>query len=530
MLTFVSQDIVIEKLNRYFTSQNLPLKCNEDGICNGLAYVYAQYVLMGDEDKFRRILKAIASGNVDQSLQPGEFELFITHVLLSFIPEQYNKKLSQAQAIQAFGQSETVLEVGMVLDDNQWQSVIKDIDLKDDEVMLVNSINHTVAVSRKKGKYIVYDPNYLLGDHPIRSERALIQELHQNVFAYKGKNLGLRVNIVKKKSNEVSLIKRNALFLYQKYVSIENVNDIGFIDDKTTRSLLLAIECSDEESVLYLLSLGAKMDDRAMAKSIFGNHANVVRQLIQDKSTGESTVNNNIITAIEDGRLEAFDALMTHSRYKKQFDTVFLNTNKPMLIKMAAKGGNLLLFQFIIEKCKENKEPYHDIKSAMKKHDHCYQALIASIDGGSVDCIKCLIQTLNDHQIEISDDDKMKAFLHALKSNQLYVCLTLLKELPPEDLSHIEMSLGRVEKTNVYILKELQNHGVVFSEKAEAIMAKKEQRAIGLLLLIGIELEKFFEYITKKQGITVNRNQLFQPADQQSPEDMDVVPRSVGSN
>ena len=92
------------------------------------------------------------------------------------------------------------------------------------------------------------------------------------------------------------------------------------------------------------------------------------------------------------------------------------------------------------------------------------------------------------------------------------------------------MSLGRVEKTNVYILKELQNHGVVFSEKAEAIMAKKEQRAIGLLLLIGIELEKFFEYITKKQGITVNRNQLFQPADQQSPEDMDVVPRSVGSN
>ena len=47
--------------------------------------------------------------------------------------------------------------------------------------MLVNSINHTIAVSRKNGQYIVYDPNYLLGFYSIKSERALIRELHKNV-------------------------------------------------------------------------------------------------------------------------------------------------------------------------------------------------------------------------------------------------------------------------------------------------------------------------------------------------------------
>lgn len=506
MLTFVSQDIVIEKLNRYFTLQNLPLKCNEDGICNGLAYVYAQYVLIGEEEKFHRILKAIAGGNVDQSLQPGEFELFITHVLLSFLPEKYNKELSQAMSIKAFGRSETVFELGMVLNDNQWQSVIKDIDLKDDEVMLVNSINHTIAVSRKKGKYIVYDPNYLLGFHPVRSEQTLIRELHKNVFAYEGKELGLRINIVKTKSNEASLTKRNALSFYQQYVSKENINHIATTGETTTKTLLLAIECNDEDSVLYLLSLGAKIDDRAIAKAIVGNHAKVLQQLIQDKSIKDETVNNSIIAAIEEGRLEAFNALMTHDRFKNQFETLFLNTNKPMLIKLAAKGGNLQLLQLIIEKCKENKRDYHDIKSAMTRNDHCQQALIGAINGGSVDCIKYLIHTLKSHQIEISDADKMNAFMHALKSNQLYVCSTLLSELPPENLMHIQMSLSMVEKTNVCILNELKENGVVFSEKAEAIIAKKEQRAIGILLLMGIELEKFFEYLTKKQDITVSDN------------------------
>ncbi len=502
MLTFVSQDRLIKKLNQYFTSQNLPLKCDEEGICNGLAYVYSQYVLMGSEEKFHRLLEAIAGDKVDELLEPAELELFITHVLLSFMPEQYNKELNQAKSILAFGESETVFELGMVLKDKEWASVFKDIDLKDDEVMLVNSIDHTIAISRKNGKYIVYDPNYLFGFYPIKSEQALIRELHKNVFAGQGKELGLRVNIVKKKSEVSSLIKRNALNFYQNYIIKDNINLTAKINDRTTNNVLLAIECDDKDSIDYLLSLGTQVDDRALGKAIIGNHAKVIPALIENQSFENRTINSSIIVAIEHGRLEAFNALMMDHRFKNQFNTVFLNINKPMLIKNAAQGGNLKLLQLIIDEFKKNTTRYHDIKSAMQKNDHCKSALIAAIDGGSTECIRLLINTLKSYDIEVSNKIKIECFLHALKSNQPYVCTTLLKELPPDDLMHIQMSLSMVEKTNLHILKELKNHGVIFSEKAEAIINKKEQRAVGVWLSFQIALDMIFEYLYKKQDIT----------------------------
>ncbi|WP_019217070.1 hypothetical protein [Legionella tunisiensis] len=47
MAADLSQNQVIENLNQYLQWHNLPLEMNPDGVCNGLAIVYAKYILEG---------------------------------------------------------------------------------------------------------------------------------------------------------------------------------------------------------------------------------------------------------------------------------------------------------------------------------------------------------------------------------------------------------------------------------------------------------------------------------------------------
>jgi hypothetical protein len=510
MLNWVSQELVVEKLNDYFKANNLPLKMNEGGICNGLAHVYALYALTGKEDKFYAILKAITTGSIDSSLEPGDFELFITQVLLSFLPEKYNKELSQSNAIKTFQDKlSSVFALGMVLDNQAWQLAFKDIDLQDDEVMIVSSVNHTIAVSKKNGQYKIYDPNYLWAFHTVNSERSLVNELHHGVFCYEGNTLGLHVQVIKNKT-QLRKARSSPLSFYQRYLTPDLINRTASIAPLKARSLLFAIECDDDESVLYLLNNGAEVSNGDLARAIIHNKVNVLRKLIEKRSTfDELLCNSCIIAALSEGRYESFQVLMEYPAFKSQFDTLFLNTNKLLLVKKAALGGNIKLLEFIIDACERDTTEEHDLATCMNRWDVFYggynneQVLMAAIEGGSSECIKLLINTFNTKNILLRENVKMNCMMRAIKTNQLVVCNTLLAEIPPSQLGGIKMSLDRVEKTNVFILKALKAKGVHFSAKAEAIIAKKEQQSIGFLLLIGIELTKFYEYITKKQDIVV---------------------------
>jgi hypothetical protein len=211
---------------------------------------------------------------------------------------------------------------------------------------------------------------------------------------------------------------------------------------------------------------------------------------------------------------------MRHDAFKSAFNSRFLTINKALLLEYAAEGGNVELLKDILNQCKQEKTPQHTFLAAMNKYNHAEKVLMKATQKGHADCLHLLIHEFKGNKIEISDKTKLNCLMQAIKSNQLYVCLTLINEMPPDDLVHIRIRLNLVEKTNVHILKELKKNGVHFSHKAEAIIAKKEQRSIGLLLLIGIEIEKFLEYLTKKSDIVVNKNQFFQS----TPDDKPVTP------
>lgn len=509
MFQSVSQDKVIKHLNQYFKAQNLPLTLDTGGICNGLAHVYAQYCLFHDEEKFMRILRVIASGQMDGVTHDNEINLFITQVFLSFIPQQYNKELSQATAIKALGKPiETVFELGAVLSNKDWQRLIMDIELQEDEVILVNSVDHTIAISRKQGKYVVYDPNYDAGTHTFKNERSLVQELAHNIFNYKDKVLGMRVHIVKKDSQITSL--RNPLFFYQRYITANNVNKKASAHAHQTNTLLLAIECNDEASIDYLLAQGAEVTDVAIAKAVIDNHNNTLPKLLSKMvSLADKSINSFLILALRQGRWKAFATLMREEQFNTQFHTIFLNTNKALSLQYAAEGGNLDLLKYVFNACQTNTTPYHELDRVLSNERHTSNILKSAIKGQSKECSAFILQALKQRQIELSPIIKTECMVHAIQSNDLYVFSLLLEELQPTTLKQLHLKLALIEKTNVHILKQLQAQGVIFSPRAQALIARKEQRSIGLLLAIGIEIEKFMDFIAGQQDIALHRHSFF---------------------
>ncbi|MBA2656765.1 MAG: hypothetical protein H0U70_07235 [Tatlockia sp.] len=59
------------------------------------------------------------------------------------------------------------------------------------------------------------------------------------------------------------------------------------------------------------------------------------------------------------------------------------------------------------------------------------------------------------------------------------------------------MSPSLVERTDIFILHNLKSNSVHFSDTAQAVIERKENRSIGFLLPIGIMLNKFTDFINE---------------------------------
>lgn len=82
-----TQESIVPRINEYLKAQNIPLKFDEQGVCNGLASLYAKYVLEGRADEFQDLLKR--ASNV--TAYDEEVNTFINQVLLTMEPELFNK-------------------------------------------------------------------------------------------------------------------------------------------------------------------------------------------------------------------------------------------------------------------------------------------------------------------------------------------------------------------------------------------------------------------------------------------------------
>ena len=77
----IDQGRVIANLNEYLRWNNLPVHLDEQGICNGLASVFAKYALKGRQDIFFEMLRYIAGEKPSKEMEP-ELNHFVVKLLI----------------------------------------------------------------------------------------------------------------------------------------------------------------------------------------------------------------------------------------------------------------------------------------------------------------------------------------------------------------------------------------------------------------------------------------------------------------
>ncbi|MFO3441618.1 YopT-type cysteine protease domain-containing protein [Legionella pneumophila serogroup 1] len=608
-----NQSNVIENINQYLKWHNLPVRFGTGGVCNGLSTVHAQYVLQGREREFFELLRYVAGdkGILDANDSVKEkVNNFVWKVVASHMTSGHDKELNQLNSFKTLSINnkplKSVFDLPLVTSDKNWENILESLNFKEDEVMLVRSINHAISITRKGNQYHVYDPNYEEGVKSFSSEQEVIKELHERVFHYNKGNMGLTLSIITTGDKEPRQDLPKPVDIYDQYLNKENVNSLATITvehplggpwDLTKKTIDLASECGDENLINKLIELHQfdfnNMPIEQASQAVQYNNVRAAELLVNDMirilskqdpvaqdefsdipaeelpaeflkqfeeipdapegdEIKEAEVQNPkvvmppsekkikdllyplILKAASYGRKEVFDTLCEMwNKNAGDFDKEDLKN----FILLAAKGGNSVLLQELIDKYYESNMTLYD-KDIQGKVDGIIHELISKGSPDSAVCIELLLNTLSKegksiddrqlaayisrafegnkpHMIErfikgISDEKRLEFLIRAIKKDQPHMVELFIKDLPKELLNTISLSLPAIEKMNVATLKILEKNGMKFSEMEKAIIAKKSHQPVGFLLSIGVALAKFTDFckevLFKNESVTYDKN------------------------
>ncbi|AOW59443.1 hypothetical protein [Legionella pneumophila] len=608
-----NQSNVIKNINQYLEWHNLPVRFGTRGVCNGLATVHAQYVLQGREREFFKLLRYVAGdkGILDANDSVKEkVNDFVWKVVASHMTSGHDNELNQLNSFKTLSINnkplKSVFDLPLVTSDENWEKILESLNLKEDEVMLVRSINHAISITRKDNKYHVYDPNYEEGVKSFSSEKEVIKELHERVFHYNKGNMGLNLSIITPEDKEPRQDLPAPVAIYKKYLDKENVDSLATITvehplggpwDLTTKTIDLASECGDENLINKLIELHQfdfnNMPIEQASLAVQYNNVRAAELLVNDMirilskqdpvaqdefsdipaeelpaeflkhfeeipdapegdEIKEAEVQNPkvvmppsekkikdllyplILKAASYGRKEVFDTLCEMwNKNAGDFDKEDLKN----FILLAAKGGNSVLLQELIDKYYESNMTLYD-KDIQGKVDGIIHELISKGSPDSAVCIEVLLNTLSKegksiddrqradyisrafeankpHMIErfikgISDEKRLEFLIRAIKKDQPHMVELFIKDLPKGLLNTISLSLPAIEKMNGATLKILEKNGMKFTEMEKAIIAKKSHQPVGLLLSIGVALAKFTDFckevLFKNESVTYDKN------------------------
>lgn len=497
----LGQNKVIEKLNHYLKWNNLPVRMNEEGICNGLASVYAKYVLEGKEIKFLEILNHIVNMDQDPILK-DEINLFVYEVVLTLFTEQFDKKLSQANSIRALTINNKPLkssfDFAITTSDNHWVAIFKELNLQENEVMRILGTAHTVSVRRKGTHYIIYDPNYDSAVKEFATEQELITELHYNVFGYHngyylyGGPLGMMINVIRHPEHKQSRVFPDKIKMYEQYLTNETVNNKAVsLMGGEFRTLEKAAILLDSQAVNKLIAKGAiDYEHQAAANAVMHNNPQVLSALLQQNR--DTALFQQLFTlALEHGREEAYEQLLL----MKGALPMYSNT----AIRCAAKGGNPDLLAKVMRYFLDSHAGLSDLQAAV----------LPAIQSGSLKCVRLIVEQLHRYKSPSDTESNMTFLLESIRMNNLAMVAFFIKKIPSACLQTLNLSVSVVDKTDLNLLLLLQKKGVVFSEIAKAVIAKKEHRSIGLYQILGIMLNKFTDFCNEllfnDSGITIRK-------------------------
>ncbi len=512
----VDQNLVIDRLNQYLKWHNMPVRMNNEGVCNGLATMYAKYVLEGKENQFFKILEQIAKKNPESAME-SDINQFVYDVVLTLFPEQFDKELTQTSSMRALTINNKPLQSSFDLaistSDNNWVEIFDTLALQQDEVMRIGGTMHAVSVRRKDNKYVVYDPNYSSGTKEFASAKELIAELHNKVLRYQnGGALGMTISIMRHPENNEPRNFPKVSEIYDCYLTQENINDVAVSHfGGVFNTLEKAAEINDAAAINHLLGIGAKDKDHQAARiAVTYNNPDALTALL-GTNKDSTTFATLFIDALAHGREKIYDTLFS---LKKALP---FNNSFPV-IQAAAKGGNPSLLRKVIN--------YYGVSGL--ESDVLHKVIPDAIYSGNTECVKVLVEQLAIKKQPLSDEKKMEYLLESIKHNQTYMVAYFIKNIPQEYLKTISMSVTAVGRTDLYLLRQLQTHGVTFSETAKAVLDKKEHQPIKLSLKFGILLHKFTDL--RLSGISYDHSHFKEIKDKLSATKNELEEKQKGEN
>lgn len=559
----VDQNRIIANLNKYLQWHNLPLSIIGGGYCNGLSAVYIKYYLEEKEDEFWEMLQYIA-GKIPSTVLEDKVNHFVVEVIISQHPASFVKKFNQQnsleilsiaslasiegnEAIPLLVQAKPLFKLAMLTTDENWADIFKTLNLEADEAMRVGGLggfNHTVAITKKNGKYVVYDPNYSSGFKVFSQEIELIQELHKHVFHDNNQLLIMDISIFRHPNKENPRPFPEVKDLYNRYLNFENVNVV--IKDRqgiSYSTLVYSVIFNDADSIRQLLSLGATdIECRAIRIAIEQNCPQALGVLLENNTfISTSDICMFFRLALASGREESFDELYNNPSCKIRLEEMlFCPDLAHELIQAAAAGSNPRLLEkvmnlYFVPRKMENTQIFNEIlerfgttvtqsagyqnivelilrmiadksdkmddnklaKQILKKNDKGIDAIDTAINADSRECLEVLLKRLATAKHELSDDQKMHYLFLAIQNNYPTLIPPLLEIIDPKFIKAISMSVRTIDNTDLSILRELGHYGI-FSEFEQAIIARKEHRSIGILLMMGIMFYKFTDFIKEE--------------------------------
>ncbi|KTC68340.1 ankyrin repeat-containing protein [Legionella birminghamensis] len=534
MSTDINQGRIIDVLNKYLKANNFPFQMNRNGICNGLAIVHAKYVLEGRSKEFENILKYISEGKRDNNITDEDINNFAFQTLLAFAPHEFDNKLHQATAMRALKIKGIPLSSSfnfcMAASKTNWAQALQDIALKEDEVMIVGSINHAISIHKANGHYVVYDPNYSNGFKKFADEAALVKELHSNVFHFSNENLGLEVQILRHPEKQ----KEERVFptvedLYKKY--LPDAKEISECGDQLFNTLSAAAAHNDKSVIEYLIQRGADNYAEASMSAVKSNNVSALESLLAhiDKEPQMFAIWDYALSL---GRKEIIDLLKQDTKFKAFYEEYL---PAEAFLSAIASGKNADLLEEFIKDYKavalENaqkdfvaqKEQLEDqfspdalvkyIQGIPENIDSELSKLILgqskysnsknpspmsnTINSGDVQSVRILMEQVLSSGAELTDEQKIAYLLEAIRSNRRSVANFLISEKPgiaKELMKTVNLSLYAVEHTNILLLRDLQRHGVEFNNAALKLIDRKESKELTFVESLGIAIQKFADF------------------------------------
>jgi|GEM_PF-3044833 len=506
-MSFIDQGQIIDKINEEFTRSNMPidLRFDESGVCRGLSTVYGKFFLEDREKDFIEMLELIASGNTsNEKISEGDVYVFAAEILMASQPAVYEPRFNQSTSMKLLKingkQLDSSFDLVLSTTDENWATIFKTLDFEPDEVVLLGGNRHSVAVRKEEGVYKVYDPNYSNGFKDFLTDKALIRELHFNVFDYNEGNFGLKLNVLrhpeKNRSKEFPKIKH----LYQQYydpmnskLSVLEFNSESFYStffplanyvDKYIGTRFSAWYFSemqydylqnamkfirDEEAIDCLLNREKLTPEQLFdlaTSSIYFNNEIALKVMLPKMENDKKKIECLIHSALYNGCIACFDVLEPYFKKNNESEKI------SHLIYMAAHGANPELLKKILDRNSENKSDLNSVSIL-------YFGVLEAIKSGSFECVEMMINEMEklDAPLNLTPHDYLLFLQEAIKENKVSVVIGLINRYPhiPKDTLHYLMSPLMATRTNLEVLEVLKDKGFELSISVLDVMQQKKE-------------------------------------------------------